>query len=71
MSSKFKSVEGMLTSVDSLFTTQAERDDMAKPKVEEISLDLIDGFEVFRDYKVKIDFNFDFEQFTQGLDIAA
>lgn len=45
MSSKFKSVEGMLTSVDSLFTTQAERDDMLKPKVEEIALDLIDGFE--------------------------
>ena len=45
MSSKFKSVEGMLTSVDSLFTTQEERDDMAKPKVEEIDLDLIDGFE--------------------------
>ena len=45
MSSKFKSVEGMLTSVDSLFTTQAERDDMFKPKVEEIDLDLIDGFE--------------------------
>ena len=45
MSSKFKSVEGMLTSVDSLFTTQAERDDMAKPKVEEIDLDLIDEFE--------------------------
>ena len=45
MSSKFKSVEGMLTSVDSLFTTQAERDDMLKPKVEEICLDLIDGFE--------------------------
>ena len=45
MSSKFKSVEGMLTSVDSLFTTQAVRDDMAKPKVEEIALDLIDGFE--------------------------
>ena len=35
----------MLTSVDSLFTTQAERDDMLKPKVEEIDLDLIDGFE--------------------------
>ena len=35
----------MLTSVDSLFTTQAERDDMLKPKVEEINLDLIDGFE--------------------------
>ena len=35
----------MLTSVDSLFTTQAERDDMVKPKVEEIELDLIDGFE--------------------------
>lgn len=45
MSSKFKSVEGMLTSVDSLFTTQAERDDMLKPKVEEIDLNLIDGFE--------------------------
>ena len=45
MSSKFKSVEGMLTSVDSLFTTQAERDDELKPKVEEIELDLIDGFE--------------------------
>ena len=45
MSSKFKSVEGMLTSVDSLFTTQAERDDMLKPKVEDIDLDLIDGFE--------------------------
>ena len=45
MSSKFKSVEGMLTSVDSLFTTQAERDDELKPKVEEIKLDLIDGFE--------------------------
>ena len=45
MSSKFKSVEGMLTSVDSLFTTQAERDDELKPKVEEIALDLIDGFE--------------------------
>lgn len=45
MSSKFKSVEGMLTSVDSLFTTQAERDDELKPKVEEIELGLIDGFE--------------------------
>ncbi len=45
MSSKLNSVGSMLTSVDSLFTTQAERDDMAKPKVEEIALDLIDGFE--------------------------
>ena len=45
MSSKLNSVGSMLTSVDSLFTTQAERDDMVKPKVEEISLDLIDGFE--------------------------
>ena len=35
----------MLTSVDSLFTTQAERDDELKPKVEEIELGLIDGFE--------------------------
>ena len=32
---------------------------------------LINRIEVSRDYKVKIDFNFDFEQFTQGLDIAA
>ena len=45
MSSKPRSVNGLLTSVDSLFTTQAERDDELKPKVEEISLDLIDGFE--------------------------
>lgn len=45
MSSKLNSVGSMLTSVDSLFTTQAERDDMAKPKVEEIDLDLIDAFE--------------------------
>ena len=121
MSNKLKSTKELLTSVDSLFTTQAERDDELKPKVEEIALDLIDGFEghpfsvkdtenllrqlsdhfdeliswaelyesaslekkkmvvnalinrieVSRDYKVKIDFNFDFEQFTQGLDIAA
>ena len=45
MSSKPRSVNGLLTSVDSLFTTQAERDDELKPKVEEIELDLIDGFE--------------------------
>ena len=31
----------------------------------------INRIEVFRDYKVKIDFNFDFEQFTNGLDHAA
>ena len=45
MSSKPRSVNGLLTSVDSLFTTQAERDDELKPKVEEIELGLIDGFE--------------------------
>lgn len=45
MSSKLKSSRELLTSVDSLFTTQAERDDELKPKVEEIELDLIDGFE--------------------------
>ena len=45
MSNKPRSVNGLLTSVDSLFTTQAERDDELKPKVEEIFLDLIDGFE--------------------------
>ena len=45
MSSKFKSSRELLTSVDSLFTTQAERDDELKPKVEEIELDLIDDFE--------------------------
>lgn len=44
MSSKLKSSRELLTSVDSLFTTQAERDDELKPKVEEIELDLIDGF---------------------------
>ena len=45
MSSKLKSSRELLTSVDSLFTTQAERDDESKPKVEEIELGLIDGFE--------------------------
>ena len=45
MSSKFKSSRELLTSVDSLFTTQTERDEAIKPKVEEIALDLIDGFE--------------------------
>ena len=45
MSNKPRSVNGLLTSVDSLFTTQAERDDELKSKVEEIALDLIDGFE--------------------------
>ena len=45
MGSKFKSSRELLTSVDSLFTTQAERDDELKPKVEEIELGLIDGFE--------------------------
>ena len=32
---------------------------------------LINLIEISRDYEVQIDFNFDFEQFTQGLDIAA
>ncbi len=32
---------------------------------------LINRIEMFRDYKVEIDFNFDFEQFTNGLDHAA
>ena len=45
MSNKLKSTKELLTSVDRLFTTQAERDDELKPKVEEIALDLIDGFE--------------------------
>lgn len=45
MSNKLKSSKDLLTSVDSLFTTQQERDDMLKPKVEEIDLNLIDGFE--------------------------
>jgi len=45
MSSKPRSVNGLLTSVDSIFTTQAERDDELKPKVEEVKLDQIDGFE--------------------------
>ena len=32
---------------------------------------LVNRIEVSRDYKVKINFNFDFEQFTNDLDIAA
>lgn len=32
---------------------------------------LIKRVEVYRDYKLHIDFNIDFEQFSAGLDIAA
>lgn len=32
---------------------------------------LIKRVEVYRDYKLHIDFNIDFEQFTGGLDIVA
>ena len=54
MSSKPRSVNGLLTSVDSLFTTQAERDDAVKPKVEEIAL--TDPYFVERNLYPNVDF---------------
>ena len=48
------SAKGLLTSVDSLFTTQAERDDAKLTRVEEIPIDLIDDFPN-HPYKVRMD----------------
>ena len=48
------SARGLLTSVDSLFTTQAERDDAKLTRVEEIPIDLIDDFPN-HPYKVRMD----------------
>ena len=38
------SVASLLTSVDSLFTTQEERDTATQPRVQEIPIDQIDDF---------------------------
>ena len=48
------SARGLLTSVDSLFTTQSERDDAKLTRVEEITIDLIDDFPN-HPYKVRMD----------------
>lgn len=48
------SAASLLTSIDSLFTTQQERDLASQPRVEEISLDLIDDFPD-HPFKVRID----------------
>ena len=48
------SAKGLLTSVDSLFTTQQERDDAMLTRVEEIPIDLIDDFPN-HPYKVRMD----------------
>ena len=48
------SAKGLLTSVDSLFTTQKERDDAKLTRVEEIPIDLIDDFPN-HPYKVRMD----------------
>ena len=48
------SARGLLTSVDSLFTTQEERDDAKLTRVEEIPIDLIDDFPN-HPYKVRMD----------------
>lgn len=48
------SAKCLLTSVDSLFTTQAERDDAKLIRVEEIPIDLIDDFPN-HPYKVRMD----------------
>ncbi len=38
------SVASLLTSVDSLFTTQEERNIASQPRVQEIPIDIIDDF---------------------------
>ena len=48
------SAADLLTSVDSLFTTQAERDIAAQPRVEDISLTQIDDFPN-HPFKVRMD----------------
>ena len=48
------SAASLLTSIDSLFTTQQERDLATQPRVEEISLDLIDDFPD-HPFKVRMD----------------
>lgn len=48
------SAANLLTSIDSLFTTQQERDLAAQPRVEEISLDLVDDFPD-HPFKVRMD----------------
>lgn len=48
------SAANLLTSIDSLFTTQQERDLAAQPRVEEISLGLIDDFPD-HPFKVRMD----------------
>ena len=48
------SAASLLTSIDSLFTTQQERDLAAQPRVEEISLGLIDDFPD-HPFKVRMD----------------
>ena len=48
------SARGLLTSVDSLFTTQAERDEAKLTRVEEIPIELIDDFPN-HPYKVRMD----------------
>lgn len=48
------SAKGLLTSVDSLFTTQEERDNAKLTRVEEIPIDLIDDFPN-HPYKIRMD----------------
>ena len=48
------SARGLLTSVDSLFTTQAERDEAKLTRVDEIPIELIDDFPN-HPYKVRMD----------------
>ena len=50
------SVASLLTSVDSLFTTQEERDIASQPRVQEIPIDMIDDFPN-HPFKVRMDDN--------------
>ena len=50
------SAASLLTSVDSLFTTQEERDIATQPRVQEIPIDKIDDFPN-HPFKVRLDDN--------------
>lgn len=50
------SAVNLLTSVDSLFTTQEEREIAAQPRVQEISIEMIDDFPD-HPFKVRMDDN--------------
>ena len=63
-----RSVNGLLTSVDSLFTTQEERDEAKLKKIYDISISEIDDFPE-HPYQVNDDEDMDMpDEFGDGID---